>query len=309
MTFLGACNSNDVKLVVSDIELMIDVVDQMSSSEDTNFEVIIPESEARRVRLNFPLNSKIAELAKQNRLSLYSTDVKSLSNIMLDDSNLYGLARLGEIEQFAKSTDKDLSTKIHKEFTQIKSTGELIETDILAWSDLLTQLGETVGAETRREFERLIEAARIDDLGALDDISVAIIAAAQSGALLSDLGNWAEEVHLASKATFSRRKQSLEEEEIICTEKVPVEIGRPKQRLLLSDNIDDVGIQGDEIDVSKNEGWSKSYSVDTYQNSSESVTDQRDSEVASAGDDEGGSVENEELQILEKELKEAIRSN
>lgn len=309
MNFLGACDSDDVKLVVSDIELIIDVVDQISSNEDTEFEVIIPESEARQVRLNFPLNSKVAELVKQNRLSLYSTDTRPLSNIVIDDSDLYNLVRLGEIEQFAKSTDKDLSTIIGEEFTRVKNTAELIEMKILAWSDLLTQLEEKVDTETRREFERLIEAARIENLGALDDISVAIIAAAQSGALLNDIGNWAEEVHLASKATFSRRKQNLEKEGIIYTEKVQIEIGRPKQRLLLSDHIDDVGIQGDEIDVSKNEKWSERHSVNSSESCSKSVTEQKDEEDAPAGDNEEGSVEDEDLQILEKELKEAIRSN
>lgn len=309
MNFLGECDSDDVKLVISDIELIIDVVNQISANEATDFEVIIPESEARQVRLNFPLNSKTAELVKQNRLSLYSTETRPLSNIVLDGSDFYNLIRLGEIEQFAKSTDKDLSTKIDEEFTRMKDTSELIKLDILAWSILLTQLEETVDTETRREFERLIEAARIENLGALDDISVAIIAAAQSGALLNDLGNWAEEVHLASKATFSRRKQNLEEEGIIYTEKVPIEVGRPKQRLLLSDDVDDIGIQGDEIDISKKRGWSERHSVDASESSSESVTEQKDDEDVPVGDYEGGSVEDEELQILEKELKDAIRSN
>lgn len=309
MYSLGACESDDVKLVISDTELIIDVVGQVSSNEDTNFEVIIPESEARQVRLNFPLNSKVAELIKQNRLCLYSTDTRPLSNIVLDVSDLYNLVRVGEIEQFAKSTDKELSTKIGEEFTRIRTTAEPVEMEILAWSDLLTQLEETVGAETRREFERLIEAARIENLGALDDISVAIIAAAQSGALLNDLGNWAEEVHLASKATFSRQKQNLEEEEIIYTEKVPIEVGRPKLRLLLSDEIDDIGIQGDEIDVSKKEGWSETHSADASESGSESVTEEKDKQNAPVGDRQKGSVEDEELQILEKELKEAIRSN
>lgn len=309
MNFPRSYDSADVKLVISDIELIIDVVDEISANGDTDFEVIIPESETRQVRLNFPLNSKVAELVKQNSLSLYSTDTGPLSNIIVDGSDFYNFVRLGEIEQFTNSTEKDLFTKIDEEFARIRDRAEPIELDILAWSELLAQLEETVGTETRREFERLIKAARIEDLGALDDISVAIVAAAQSGALLNDLGNWAEEVNLASKATFSRRKQNLEKEGIIYTEKVPVEIGRPKQRLFLSDDIDDIGIQGDEIDVSKKKRWSERHSVEVSETSSESVREQNDDENDQVGDDEGGSVEEEELQILEKELKDAISSN
>lgn len=292
--------SDDVKLVISDLDLVIDIIDQISVIDDVGFDMIIPESETRQVRLNFPLNSRIVELIEQNILDIYSTDTTPLSNIVVDGSTSYYLIRLGEMEQFAKSTDEELSTTIVEEVSRIIDSAERVKPDILAWSELLNQLEETVDSETRREFERLIEAARIENVGALDHISVAIVAAAQSGALLNDLGTWAEDVGLASKATFSRRKQNLEEGGIIYTEKVPIEIGRPKLRLMLSDEIGDIGIKGENLDISKEGGLNSQSPGSTSGKGLESTTERTSEHEESIGDDD--------LQLLEEELKEAIRS-
>ena len=44
---------------------------------------------------------------------------------------------------------------------------------------------------------------------------------------------------LASKATFSRMKGRLEEQGVIATEKVPIDVGRPRLRLRLGDQLRD----------------------------------------------------------------------
>lgn len=297
MERLGNIESDEAEFILSDIELILDVVDLISAQNDVDFEVVIPESEARQVKLNFPLNSKVVELIRQNRLTVYATRVSPLPNILKDGSDFYELIRFGDMNQFAKSTDEDLTTRIDEKLDRVKSTAEQVEPDILAWSELLSQLEKTVGIDVRPEFERLIEAARVENLGALDDISVAIISAAQAGALLNDLGTWAEDVGLASKATFSRRKNGLEEQGIIQTEKVPIDVGRPKLRLLLSDEIDGVGVRGEELEISRKSGHDPGSSGTASEPTSESHSESDHDDEAPVDD---------ELQILEQELKEAI---
>jgi len=53
--------------------------------------------------------------------------------------------------------------------------------------------------------------------------------------LLYDISKWGEDVGIASKATFSRTKTRLEELGLIDTEKVPIDVGRPRLRLKLGD--------------------------------------------------------------------------
>jgi len=293
-------NSEEVKLVISDIELLLNVVDYLWMNDAHHFDIVIPEGKARDIRLNFPLNAQISELIAEDKLSIYASEVTPLSTIILDGTQVSTLVQFGQTEQFAKSTDEDLQTRLNAEFIQVTESSDQINPDILAWSELLSHLEQIVGSETRHEFERLIEAARIENLGALDDISVAIVSAAHSGALLNDLSTWAEEVGLASAATFSRRKKNLEDAGVIYTEKVPIEIGRPKLRLKLSDAVSEVEVRGEELDITDEGGRSVSNTVEDTDAKSNSETEQFNTTDVEHADDD--------LKILEQELKEAIQS-
>ncbi|PSQ37416.1 hypothetical protein BRD05_00685, partial [Halobacteriales archaeon QS_9_70_65] len=59
--------------------------------------------------------------------------------------------------------------------------------------------------------------------------------AAKNEDLLYDISKWGEDIGIASKATFSRTKSRLEETGLIDTEKVPIDVGRPRLRLKLGD--------------------------------------------------------------------------
>jgi hypothetical protein len=62
-----------------------------------------------------------------------------------------------------------------------------------------------------------------------------LLVAGRHELLLHDLSTWGEELGVASKATFSRGKTALIEDGILTSEKVPIEVGRPRLRLLLTD--------------------------------------------------------------------------
>uniref|UniRef100_UPI000A78D6B4 transcriptional regulator TbsP domain-containing protein n=1 Tax=Halococcus thailandensis TaxID=335952 RepID=UPI000A78D6B4 len=53
--------------------------------------------------------------------------------------------------------------------------------------------------------------------------------------MLYDISRWGEDAGVASKATFSRKKTQLEEQGLLETEKVPIDVGRPRLRLLLGE--------------------------------------------------------------------------
>jgi hypothetical protein len=68
-----------------------------------------------------------------------------------------------------------------------------------------------------------------------DEVTISLILAARNGELLYDISKWGEDVGLASKATFSRTKSALEDLGLIATEKVPIDVGRPRLRLKFAD--------------------------------------------------------------------------
>jgi len=102
----------------------------------------------------------------------------------------------------------------------------------------LIRVRETLEAElgraTAEDFEAIrsaVQTDRTDD--SLDEVAISLLAAARNGDLLYDISKWGEDVGIASKATFSRTKTRLEERGIIETEKVPIDVGRPRLRLRL----------------------------------------------------------------------------
>lgn len=98
-------------------------------------------------------------------------------------------------------------------------------------STMETDLGETV----RADFDNgLSTVAGQRDSESFEAVTAAVVVAAANDILHYDLSRWGEEVGLASKATFSRRKGELEDLDVVTTEKVPVEMGRPRQRLQLT---------------------------------------------------------------------------
>src|SRR5699024_2222448 len=70
----------------------------------------------------------------------------------------------------------------------------------------------------------------------LGGVELCLLAGAAHEVMLYNLSNWGEEVGVASRATFSRTKIRLEDAEILATEKVPIAVGRPRQRLLLGEH-------------------------------------------------------------------------
>ncbi len=99
-------------------------------------------------------------------------------------------------------------------------------------------LGETLNKDAEQDFQAMLdslETARGNGDG-LDEVTISLLAAAKNEALLYDISKWGEDTGVASKATFSRMKTTLEEHGLIETEKVPIDVGRPRLRLTLGDD-------------------------------------------------------------------------
>ena len=70
---------------------------------------------------------------------------------------------------------------------------------------------------------------------AVDRITAILIAAAKNRELFFDVAKWGQDHEIASKATFSRRKDFLKNLGIISEENVETPFGRPKIRMSLDE--------------------------------------------------------------------------
>ncbi|WP_254523516.1 transcriptional regulator TbsP [Natrinema caseinilyticum] len=105
-------------------------------------------------------------------------------------------------------------------------------------TDVRETLSEEISPSAEADFAAILdslETARGDGDG-LDEVTISLLVAAKNEALLYDISKWGEDVGIASKATFSRTKTKLEDMGLIDTEKVPIDVGRPRLRLKIGDD-------------------------------------------------------------------------
>jgi predicted transcriptional regulator len=95
--------------------------------------------------------------------------------------------------------------------------------------------GGRLTSEMASDFRTVLKSVEEMSDGELDVVEVSLLVAAKHEQLLYDISHWGEDVGVASTATFSRTKTRLEEQGLIETEKVPIDVGRPRLRLLLGD--------------------------------------------------------------------------
>lgn len=110
-----------------------------------------------------------------------------------------------------------------------------------AYTGMLDQLGQDLGSQMRDDLETVLSAAvetRSDETS-VDPVRLSILMGAKNEVQFYELGNWGESTGVGSKAKFSREKRKLEDVGLIDTEKIPKDIGRPRQRLVLGEDAGD----------------------------------------------------------------------
>lgn len=298
MDTISVDGSDGVKIIISDDISVSEFAEWLIMSDLSGMDILASKATADDLRRSFPLNSKIKEILEQHNATLYLTEEPSLPTTVIDGNQAHYYVRMGSVRRFVKFSDDEIGSILTDEFESLLESASRVDIETPVWSELLAKLESTVGLQTRSEFEQLIEAAKLEEMDSLDAVSVALIAAAQSGALSYDLGKWAEETGVASKATISRRKTALETDGVIYTEKVPVEVGRPRQRLLLADDISAVRIDTAEVDVSRKESTEPRLAEDEP----DSTT------VSEQGNQKQESDQDEIISIIEQEIQNVISS-
>ena len=197
--------------------------------------MLAKEDTLKDVMGDFIVASNAADLIDAGVLTMRATEETPENSLLITDDRVIALVTAGEIVAGLTTDDADfVSTATGAYDHAWEEAG-----DFNLRTPPLTRVRQTLGTDISPEAEQdfnavlaSLDTARGDGDG-LDEVTISLLIAAKNEELLYDISKWGEDVGIASKATFSRTKTRLEDMGIIDTEKVPIDVGRPRLRLKL----------------------------------------------------------------------------
>ena len=214
------------------IEELVDVLD----ADSPTVRLLAPEETLKTVTDDFLVASAAADHVEAGTLEFRAAETDA-NTLVVTDSTVVALVDGGDGAAGLTTTDETFVDSAHDRFDGAWDDAEAFDLRTPALSRVRNSLEDELGQATVDDFDSVLdslETARGNGDG-LDEVTVSILVAAKNEDLLYDISKWGEDIGIASKATFSRTKSRLEEMGLIDTEKVPIDVGRPRLRLKLGD--------------------------------------------------------------------------
>ncbi|WP_276279105.1 transcriptional regulator TbsP [Halorussus caseinilyticus] len=231
----------DTMLVVNPskdaIEELINVATKYEGDLPT-LRMLAQSGTLKDVMEDFIVASNAADLMAAGSLELRTTDEVPSNSLLVTDEVVIALVTADDRVGGLTADDAEFVSDANSSYTaQFESADEFsLRTPPL--SQVRDTLGDEISPDAQHDFDEVLssmETARGDGDG-LDEVTISLLVAAKNEALLYDISKWGEDVGIASKATFSRTKTKLEDMGLIGTEKVPIDVGRPRLRLKLAND-------------------------------------------------------------------------
>jgi hypothetical protein len=228
--------SGDVFLINPTQQTMQEFVEIFSDSDrETHVKLFADRGPLKDLAEDFLVASTIADRVAEGTLAVRSFDQVPRHSLLLTEEFLVSLVETGDRAAGLVTTEAEFVESTIASYRTRWEVAEPFSLRTPPLSEVRESLEAEIGAETAADFDRMLDAletARGNGEG-LDEVTIALLVAAKNRELLYSISRWGEDVRLASKATFSRSKNQLEDEGIIDTEKVPIDVGRPRLRLKL----------------------------------------------------------------------------
>jgi hypothetical protein len=216
------------------VEGLLDVLGE--SDDPPTVRLLATESVLKTVTSDFTVAGTAADLVAAGVLSLRTTEERLDGPLLCTDEAVVSVVSTDEHAAGLVTRDETFVEAARTGYTEQWDDADEFRLRTPPLSRVHETLGDEFGPNVRADFERMRTALgtqRGD--GEIDEVVVSLLAAAKNEQLLYDISTWGEHVGVASRATFSRKKATLEEGGLIDTEKVPIDVGRPRLRLLLGD--------------------------------------------------------------------------
>jgi hypothetical protein len=209
-----------------------------SDDELPTVRVIADESLLKDVVDDFIVASNAADLVEAGTLSLTTGDADGQTSLIVTERAVLSLVTTGERVAALVTDDEEFVTSAYDTYTTAWEEAPEFKLRTPSISVVRESLETELSEGVRTDFDTVLsslQTARGDGQG-LDEVTISLLVAAKNDILLYDISKWGEDIGIASKATFSRTKTKLEDLGLVDTEKVPIDVGRPRLRLKLGDD-------------------------------------------------------------------------
>ena len=185
----------------------------------------------------FLVASRTADLVADNDLAVRTRGGDTTNSLVVTDHGVTAVVAAGEQVAGLRADKPDFVETTQAAVADRWADAEAFRLRTPAISEIRATLSDDIGGGIREDFDAVLDS--LETAGgdsALDEVTISLLIAARNEVLLYDISKWGEDVGIASKATFSRTKSRLEDANVITTEKVPIDVGRPRLRLQLGDD-------------------------------------------------------------------------
>ncbi|MEY7847690.1 DUF5821 family protein [Natrarchaeobius sp. A-rgal3] len=200
--------------------------------------MLADERTLKDVMDDFIVASNAADLIADETLSLRTIGEAPENSLLITDDRVVAVVHAGDRVGGLVTDDDSFVEDTYETYTGRWEDASAFNLRTPPITDVRETLSEEISPGAEDDFTAILsslETARGDGDG-LDEVTISLLVAAKNEALLYDISKWGEDVGIASKATFSRTKTKLEDMGLIDTEKVPIDVGRPRLRLKIGDD-------------------------------------------------------------------------
>ncbi len=200
--------------------------------------MLADERTLKDVMDDFIVASNAADLISADALALRTIDEAPENSLLVTEDRVVAIVHAGDRVGGLVTDDADFVSDTYDTYAAHWEDADTYNLRTPPISDVRGTLSDEISPDAETDFTAILnslETARGDGDG-LDEVTISLLVAARNEALLYDISKWGEDVGIASKATFSRTKTKLEDMGLIDTEKVPIDVGRPRLRLKIGDD-------------------------------------------------------------------------
>jgi hypothetical protein len=231
--------SDDVLAVGLSAETINGMLTVLTERDDPpSLRILAAEAVLKDLVSDFTVASTIADFITDDILSLRTSQDRLDGPLLLTEKRMVAIVSTDTQTAGLRTDDEEFVEDARRHYADRWDTAEPFTLRTPPLSRVQETMDDEFGPDMTADFEQMRTALgtnRGNDHSALDEVDICLLAGARNEALLYDISTWGENVGIASRATFSRKKTNLEEMGLINTEKVPIDVGRPRQRLLLGD--------------------------------------------------------------------------